>query len=75
MGLPRRGVVLADPGLAEAELVGPAQRLKIPLVAVIQPPLGRVRRHREQAVLHGDLREATGRFSTSALRAGIVSGV
>ena len=53
--LPRRGVVLADPGLAEAQLVRPAQRLQIPLVTVEETALGRMRRHREQAVVHGPL--------------------
>ena len=53
MRLPRRGVVLADPGLGEAQLVGPAQRLQIPAMAVAKAALRRVRRHREQTVLHG----------------------
>jgi len=53
MRLPRRRVVLADPRLAEAELVGPAQLLQVPLVAVVESALGRVRGHREQAVIHG----------------------
>ena len=50
--LPRRGVVLADPGLGKAELVGPAQGLQVPAVALEQAALRRVRGHREQAVLH-----------------------
>ncbi len=50
--LPRRGVVLADPGFGKAQLVGPAQRLQIPAMALIKAALGRVRGHREQAVLH-----------------------
>ena len=50
--LPRRGVVLADPGFGKPELVGPAQRLQIPAVAVAEAALRRVRRHREQTVLH-----------------------
>src|ERR1700730_11133048 len=53
MRLPRRGVMLTDPGLAEAQLVGPAQLLKIPLVTVEELPLRRVRRHREETVFHG----------------------
>src|SRR5215208_5857057 len=48
-------MVLADPGLGEAQLVGPAQGLKIPAVAVVKTPLRRMRRHREQTVLHGAL--------------------
>src|SRR5262244_3540680 len=55
MRLPGRRVVLADPRLAEAELVGPAQLLEIPLVAVVQAALGRVRWHREQSVVHESL--------------------
>src|SRR5712691_1636065 len=53
MRLPGRGVVLADPRLAEAELIGPAKLLEIPLVSVVQAALGRVRGHREEAVVHG----------------------
>src|SRR6185369_4695579 len=48
-----RRVVLADPRLAEAELIGPAQLLEVPLVAVVEAALRRVRGHREQAVVHG----------------------
>src|SRR5438309_2600018 len=55
MRLPRRRVVLADPRLAEAELVRPAKLLKIPLVAIVEAALGRVRRHREQSVIHASL--------------------
>ena len=52
--LPRRGVVLADPRLAESELVRPAQLLQIPLVSVVEAALGRMRRHREQSIVHGN---------------------
>src|SRR3954453_16586578 len=53
MRLPRRGVMLADPGLLIAELIEPAQRLKIPVVALFQPALRRMRRHREISDFHG----------------------
>ena len=51
--LPRRGEVLADPGLAEAE---PVERLE--LLEVVGERVGRrgtrrVKRHREVAKLHG----------------------
>ncbi len=52
MRLPGRGVVLPDPGLAEAQLVRPAKLLEIPLVPVEERPLGRVRRHREETIVH-----------------------
>src|SRR5262245_57142879 len=52
MRLPWRGVMLADPGLAEAQLIRPAQLLQVPLVPVEELPLGRVRRHREETVVH-----------------------
>ena len=42
MWLPRRGVVLADPGLGIPELVGPAQGLQIPAMAVAEAALRRV---------------------------------
>ena len=48
VGLPGRRVVLADPRLAEAQLVRPAELLEIPLVAVVEAALGRMRRHRER---------------------------
>ena len=53
MRLPRRGVVLADPGLLVAELVEPAQHLQIPVVTLVQAALRRMRGHREIAELHG----------------------
>ncbi len=40
--LPGRRVVLADPRLAEAQLVSPAELLEIPLVPVVQAALGRM---------------------------------
>ncbi len=49
---PGCGVVLADPGLGKTELVGPAQGVEIPAMAVIKAALRRVRGHREQAVFH-----------------------
>jgi hypothetical protein len=55
MRLPRRGVVLADPRLAEAELVGPAKQLEIPLMTIVEAALGWVGRHSEQSVIHGRL--------------------
>src|SRR5205823_12426572 len=51
--LPGRRVVLADPRFAEAQLVGPAELLEIPAVAVVEAALRRVRGHREEAVVHG----------------------
>jgi hypothetical protein len=59
--LPGRGVMLADPRLAEAQLVRPAELLEIPLVPVVQRALGRVRRHREQSVFHASLPFLTAR--------------
>jgi hypothetical protein len=44
--------MLADPGLAEAQLVEPADDLKISFVPVLERPLGRMRRHREITELH-----------------------
>ena len=59
MRLPRRGVMLADPAFGEAQLVEPADHLQVPLVAVLERPLGRMRRHREISELH---RFLLGRF-------------
>ena len=53
MRLPRRGVVLADPGLGVAQLVEPAQRLEVPVVAGLQAALRRMRGHGEIAEFHG----------------------
>ena len=53
MRLPRRGVMLADPGLAVAEFVEPAHHLQIPVVAFLQSAFRRMRRHREISDLHG----------------------
>ena len=39
MRLPGRRVVLADPGLLVAELIGPPQHLEVPLVAVVEAAL------------------------------------
>src|SRR5882672_4314805 len=55
MRLPRRRVMLADPRLAEAELIRPAELLQIPLMPVVQGALGRMRRHREESVIHASL--------------------
>src|SRR5216683_4866317 len=52
MRLPGCGVVLADPGFGKAELVGPAQGLQIPAMALEEAALRRVRGHRKEAVLH-----------------------
>src|ERR1700730_3011145 len=52
MGLPGRGVVLADPGFGEAQLVEPADHLQVPLMSVLERPLGRMRRHGEISELH-----------------------
>ena len=67
VGLPGRGVVLPDPRFAEAQLIRPAQLLEIPLVAVVQAALRRVRRHREQSVVHAYLlgRSMTAKMSLS----------
>ncbi len=35
MRLPRRGVVLADPGFLIAELIEPSQRLQVPVVTLL----------------------------------------
>ena len=53
MRLPRRGVMLADPGLGVAEFIEPAQRLQVPVVAGFQAALRRMRRHREITEFHG----------------------
>ena len=53
MRLPRRGVVLADPGFLIAELIEPAQHLQVPVVALLQPALRRMRGHREISEFHG----------------------
>ena len=52
-GLPGRGEVLADPCLAEAEVVGEFQAFEVPLVGVPGGALGRVRGHQEQTGFHG----------------------
>src|ERR1700682_5384511 len=52
MGLPGRRVMLAYPRLAEAQLIGPAELLEIPLMTVVETPLGRMRGHREESVVH-----------------------
>ncbi|MGY4256059.1 hypothetical protein ACVI1L_003127 [Bradyrhizobium sp. USDA 4516] len=53
MRLPGCGVVLADPGFLIAELVEPAQHLQVPVVALLQSALRRMRRHREVSEFHG----------------------
>ncbi len=53
IGLPGHRVMLADPGLAIAQLVQPADDLQVELEARFQVPLGRVGRHGEKAELHG----------------------
>ena len=52
MGFPRRGMMLADPGLGEAQLVEPADHLQVPFVAVLERPFGRMRGHGEISELH-----------------------
>ncbi len=52
IGLPGDGVVFADPGLAVAELVQPADHLKIPIESGLQVPLRRVGGHGEKAEIH-----------------------
>src|SRR5580658_6204261 len=42
MRLPWRGVMLADPRLAEAEFVSPAKGLQVPAMAVVKAALGRM---------------------------------
>src|SRR5262245_8744709 len=51
MRLPRRGVVLPDPGFRVSQLVGPSQHLQIPLVAGEAAALRRVSWHGEQSEL------------------------
>src|SRR5262249_23188443 len=53
MRLPGRGVMFADPGFLIAELVEPAQHLKIPVLAFLQSALRRMRRHRKVSEFHG----------------------
>src|SRR5262249_37703266 len=52
MRLPWRRVMLADPRLPIAQLVGPPQRLEIPLVTGVEAALRRMRRHGEQSEIH-----------------------
>src|SRR5262245_5424205 len=52
MRLPRRRMVLADPGLPVTQLIGPPQRLEIPLMTGVETPLRRVRWHGEQSKIH-----------------------
>src|SRR5262249_52895693 len=53
MRLPGRGVMLADPGLLIAELVEPAQRLQVPVLAFLQTAFRRMRGHRKISEFHG----------------------
>ena len=55
MGLPRRGVVLPDPGFPEAVLVRPTKGLEVPLMALPKIALRGMGRHGEQAEVHGRL--------------------
>src|SRR3569833_2860255 len=52
MRLPRRGVMLADPAFGKAQLVEPADHLKIPVMPGLERPLRRVRWHGEISELH-----------------------
>src|SRR3954468_16299235 len=47
--------MLADPGFLVAELVEPAQDLQIPVVALFQSALRRMRGHREISKFHGKI--------------------
>src|SRR5690242_2044613 len=67
MRLPWRGVMLANPGLGVSELVKPAQCLKVPVMACLQPSLRRMRGHGEIAELHGVASFAARSSYTSAL--------
>ena len=51
--LPGRGVMLADPGFLIAELIKPSQDLQVPIVALLQSALRRMRGHREISDFHG----------------------
>ena len=53
VGLPRRGVMLADPGFLIAEFIEPSQHLQIPVVTLFQLALRRMRGHREISDFHG----------------------
>src|SRR6202022_4591789 len=53
MRFPWRGMMLADPGFLVAELIEPAQHLKVPVVTLFQPDLRRMRGHREISDFHG----------------------
>src|SRR5262249_6272670 len=53
MRLPRRRVMFADPGFLITELVEPAQTLKIPVLALLQSTLRRMRGHRKISEFHG----------------------
>src|ERR1700733_8785761 len=53
MRFPGRGVMLADPGLLVAEFIEPAQHLQVPVVALLQPALRRMRGHGEISDFHG----------------------
>src|SRR5471030_156137 len=52
MRFPWCGMMLTDPAFGEAQLVEPADHLKVPFVAVLERPFGRMRRHREISELH-----------------------
>ncbi len=53
MRLPRRGMMLADPGLLIAELIQPSQHLKVEVVTLFQSAFRRMRGHREISEFHG----------------------
>src|SRR5438128_545407 len=55
MRFPGCGVMLADPGFLVAEFVEPAQDLQIPVVALFQSALRRMRGHREISKFHGKI--------------------
>ena len=53
MRFPWRGMMLANPGFLIAELIEPAQHLKVPVVPLFQSALRRMRGHREISDFHG----------------------
>ena len=50
---PGRGVVLTDPGFLVTEFIQPPQHFQIPVVALLQVALRRMRWHREISDFHG----------------------
>jgi hypothetical protein len=48
-----RSMMLADPGFLTAEFIEPSKRLKVPVVALFQSALRRMRGHGEISDFHG----------------------